>query len=264
MSVFALPGKPTRRQQTTATFVGQEIQVVGRTPRGNGVLNGVLSYSPVGEGFSKDANGKIVLRRIAYKTQKANLKYKSLPRVPVPFAKKKHGWFDFVYMDENVKVTRDNKGGTFVHMRSDYLDQLLEENSLRVPYSAAARLAYLASNEKSMPFSAYKKQYENDAVADVKVKRNDIAVEHGSAAINAYMASNRKMSYALFKEQYEAEARSTVMSKGDLSVNYDAAAMLAYIHSDDRSMSFEDFKAKYEEDAIAQVKAKQKVPQLAK
>ena len=125
---------------------------------------------------------------------------------------------------------------------------------LSIPYDAAAKLAYEASDKK-LSYDEFKSQYEANAVAEVVAKRNDIAVVYDSAAINAYMASNRKMPFALFKEQYFADARSAVMAKQSLSVNYDSAALLEYGKSD-RSMSWEDFKAKYEADAIAQVIAK--------
>ena len=41
---------------------------------------------------------------------------------------------------------------------------------LSIPYDAAAKLAYEKSN-KSMDYPAFKKQYEADAVADVKAKQ---------------------------------------------------------------------------------------------
>ena len=265
ISVLEDSAKPSRRRESTVTFVGdkREIQLSATTPHGNGVISSYLTYSPVGQGFNVDSNGKIVLRRIAFKSEKSTIKYRFFPRVRMPFSKRKGGWADFVYLDENMQVMRDNKGNTVVLMRPDVFEHLLEDASLRIPYHAAARLAFDAS-DKSMSYGDFKAQYEENAVAEIKAKRSDIAVAYDSAAINAFQASNRKMPYALFKKQYEANARSAVMAKGDLSVEYDAAAMLAYTKNSDRTMSFDDFKAKYEADAIAEVKSKQKVLQLAK
>lgn len=125
---------------------------------------------------------------------------------------------------------------------------------LSIPYDAAAKLAYEASDKKQS-FDEFKAAYEAQAVASVIAKRNDISIPYDAAAALAFVQSNRKMPYAAFKAQYEANARSAVMAKNDLSVNYDAAALMEYVASD-RSMSFDDFKAKYEADAIAQVIAK--------
>ena len=34
------------------------------------------------------------------------------------------GWLDFVYLDDYVRVTKGNKGGTFVHVREEVLEEL--------------------------------------------------------------------------------------------------------------------------------------------
>lgn len=140
-SVLNLPGKKSRKQQslvgsrvekagsTMANFVGacQEIQVSALTPRENGVITAVLAYRPTREGFEVDPQGKIVLRRIACDNVKATLKYKRLPTLPIPFFKKKGGWLEFVYLDQDVRVTKGNRGGTFVHMRKEYLDTIMQQ-----------------------------------------------------------------------------------------------------------------------------------------
>lgn len=261
VSALEVADKPSTRKEKAVTFLGGELKtkVATLTPHGNGIINSIMSYKPVGQGHNVDSAGKIVLRRVAFGKNKSNMKYKSLPRLPVPFFKRKSEWLDFLYMDENICITRDNKGVTYVHMREYFLDKALEDGSLAVPYAARARLAYEAT-DKSVPFADFKVECEAKAVNEVKAKRNDIAVEYDAAAINAFMASNRKMSFDLFKEQYKADARAAVAAKQNLSVPYDAAAMLAYTKSD-RSVPFEEFKAKYEEEAIAEVTSKQKVLQ---
>ena len=132
---------------------------------------------------------------------------------------------------------------------------------LSIPYDAAAKMAYEASDKKQ-PFDEFKAAYEAQAVATVIAKRNDISIPYDAAAAMAFMQSNRKMPYAAFKAQYEANARSAVMAKNDLSVNYDSAALMEYVASD-RSMLFDEFKAKYEADAIAQVIAKKQARDTA-
>ena len=144
-SVLSLPGKKSRQQQslvgnriekagtTMANFVGDlaEIQVSALTPRENGIIRAVLSYQPVGDNFSIDkstnGNKKIVLRRIACDNVKATLKYKRLPTVPIPFFKRKGGWLDFIYLDDDVRVTKGNRGGQFVHFRPAYLEKVMKE-----------------------------------------------------------------------------------------------------------------------------------------
>lgn len=103
---------------------------------------------------------------------------------------------------------------------------------LSVPYDAAAKLAY-EKTDQSMAYEDFKKQYEQQAVADVIAKK-----------------APKKTKAAAKKKKVEA---STV----DLAVPYHAAAMLAYEKSD-KSMKYEDFQQKYEADAVADVIAKQK------
>ena len=140
-SVLSLPGKKSRKQQslvgnriekagtTMGNFVGDrsEIQVSALTPHENGVIHAILAYNPVGEGFSVDPGGKIVLRRIACDNVKATFKYKKLPTLPIPFFKRKGGWLDFVYLDNDLRVTKGNRGGQFVHFRPSYLEKVMEE-----------------------------------------------------------------------------------------------------------------------------------------
>ena len=110
-----------------------------------------------------------------------------------------------------------------------------EEVDISVPYDAAAKLAYEAS-DKSMAYDDFKVKYEADAVADViskqapkeeEIKAEDVVVEEDSPS-----------------------------EEVDISVPYDAAAKIAY-EASDKSMAFVDFKEKFVIDAIADVIAKQ-------
>jgi hypothetical protein len=159
---------------------------------------------------------------------------------------------------------------------------------LSIPYDAAARLAYDAS-DKGLPYDEFKAKYEADTVAMVKAKQPkkekpapaasaaaasaaaasveaatageavDLSIPYDAAARLAYEASDKSLSYEDFKPVYEAEAVAQVISKRpvDLSIPYDAAAVLAYTNSD-RSIPYSEFKAQYEADAVAQVVAKKK------
>ena len=93
-----------------------------------------------------------------------------------------------------------------------------------IPYDAAAKLAYQAASDQSMPFETFKKQYEADAVAFVTAKQIqkkqaaavvDVSIPYDAAAKLAYQTSRDKsnMSYETFKKQYEAQAVEMVKSK---------------------------------------------------
>jgi hypothetical protein len=139
--VMSLPGETSRKQQS---LVGNRVEKAGSTlqnynidqrkigvtvftPRENGKIEATLAYNPVPANFSQDPNGKIVLRRIACDNVKATFKYKWLPRITIPFFKKKGGWLDFVYLDKDFMVTKGSRGGTFVHMRKESLDKIMTE-----------------------------------------------------------------------------------------------------------------------------------------
>merc|ERR1712154_114507 len=98
---------------------------VNLTPRGNGKLDAVVKYEPSTDAFSKSIGGKIVLRRISCDIVGAGFKYWKLPRIPLPL-RSKGGYLHFAYMDEDIRVTRGNRGGLFVHMKPDYLKTILE------------------------------------------------------------------------------------------------------------------------------------------
>lgn len=91
---------------------------------GKGQLKAGLKYVPVPDSFSKSIEGKIVLRRIACDIVQASWKYWKLPTIPLPL-KKKGGYLDFLYLDNDIRVTRGNNGGLFVHFRPKYLEKLM-------------------------------------------------------------------------------------------------------------------------------------------
>lgn len=86
-------------------------------------VRSVVAYTPVGEGHTK-VGKSIVLRRIMCDIVGANLKLWRFPRVPVPL-RAKGGYLDFVYLDEDVRVTKGNRGGVFVHFRPDFLEKVM-------------------------------------------------------------------------------------------------------------------------------------------
>jgi len=45
-------------------------------------------------------------------------------RIPLPL-RAKGGWLDFLYLDEDLRITRGNKGGTFIHIRPDKIEDFL-------------------------------------------------------------------------------------------------------------------------------------------
>ena len=143
---------------------------------------------------------------------------------------------------------------------------------LSIPYDAAAKLAYAAS-DKSMDFAAFKVQYEEKAVAEVKAKKPvadkpapsveaktsvvDLSIPYDAAAKLAYEKSDKSMDFSAFQKAYYEEVVAMVASKKavDLSIPYNAAAQLAFMKSDRRT-PFAEFKEQYLAQAVAEVKAK--------
>lgn len=107
---------------------------VAKSKRKN--IEASLDYNPVAEGFSV-VDGKIVVRRIActitgtkfkiwklptFSSKKGKFKYGFLPSVSLPKALKgPTGWLEFVYLDEDIRITKGNRGGLFIHVRSGVL-----------------------------------------------------------------------------------------------------------------------------------------------
>lgn len=95
------------------------------TPRGNGLLKAVVKYNPIAKGFDKK-DGKIVLRRIACDIESASFKYWKFPTLYLPFLKSKGGYLDFLYLDQDIRITKGNRGGLFVHFRPEFLEKVLK------------------------------------------------------------------------------------------------------------------------------------------
>jgi hypothetical protein len=81
-------------------------------------------YYPESTAYSKTSDGKIVLRRIGCDIIGAGFKVWRFPRLPLPL-RKKGGYLDFVYMDKDIRVTKGNFGGLFVHFRPEFLEEQL-------------------------------------------------------------------------------------------------------------------------------------------
>jgi hypothetical protein len=177
-----------------------------------------------------------------------------------------------IILDHAERSTTVSKEQFISQMQQIQKEPESEPVDLSIPYDAAAKLAYEAS-DKSMAYGDFKTKYEADAVAYVIAKRPiDLSVPYDAAAKLAYEASDKSMGYGDFKTKYEADAVAYVIAKKkpnavaevtgkapfDLSVPYDAAAKLAYEGSD-KSMAYGDFKSKFEADAVAYVIAKQRV-----
>lgn len=83
-----------------------------------------VRYTPTSDAFSTSADGKIVVRRIVCQIINAFFKWWKLPGIPFPLPKKK-GFLEVVYLDEDIRVTKGNRGGFFVHFRPGFLNQVM-------------------------------------------------------------------------------------------------------------------------------------------
>jgi hypothetical protein len=167
-----------------------------------------------------------------------------------------------VIMDHQARSTTVSKEQFIQQVeKAAAVEPVVEEVvDISVPYDAAARNAYAASDKK-IPFEEFEVKYLAEAVALVKSKRPvDISVPYDATAKLAYEASDKSMPYDAFKVKYLADAVALVKSKQpvDLSIPYDATAKLAY-EASDKSMAFPAFKTKYLADAVADVKSKRPV-----
>ena len=123
---------------------------------------------------------------------------------------------------------------------------------IRVPYDAAAQLAYdqePSSVQSSTTFHEYKIQYEAKAVAHVMAKKASSKSATPKAAAAAAVVTK--------SEPVEAGASSS--SSYDISIPYDAAAKLAYqaLSAEERSKTdYNVFQQLYTQQAVADVIAK--------
>ena len=96
------------------------------TPHGRGTLRATVAYNPTNEAYDIGADGKtIVLRRISCDITGASFQYRKLPKLPLPL-KKKGGYLDVLYLDDDMRITRGNRGGLFVHFRPDFLNKVTQ------------------------------------------------------------------------------------------------------------------------------------------
>ena len=56
----------------------------------------------------------------------AFIKFWKLPGLPIPVPRTQ-GYLDVIYLDDDLRVTRGNRGGLFVHMRPAYLKKVLSD-----------------------------------------------------------------------------------------------------------------------------------------
>jgi len=91
---------------------------------GQGDLQSTVAYKPVSDNYDM-INGKLVLRRISADIVNASWKFWKLPRVKLPL-RAKDGYLDFLYMDDDMRITRGNRGGLFIHFRPDFLESVLK------------------------------------------------------------------------------------------------------------------------------------------
>mmetsp|Transcript_19594 Transcript_19594/g.24715 ORF Transcript_19594/g.24715 Transcript_19594/m.24715 type:complete len:257 (-) Transcript_19594:322-1092(-) len=119
-------GKKQKSASSLSNFKvkAMEFENIVTTPRGNGCLKAVVKYNPIAKGFDKK-DGKIVLRRISCDIESATFKYWKFPTLSLPFLKKKGGYLDFLYLDDDIRITKGNRGGLFVHFRPEFLEQSL-------------------------------------------------------------------------------------------------------------------------------------------
>ena len=88
-----------------------------------------------------------------------------------------------------------------------------EEADVSIPYDAAAKLAYEAS-DRSLGYDDFKAKYLEDAVALVKSKQPiDVSIPYDATVKLAYDVSDKSMAYDDFKAKYLADAVALVKSK---------------------------------------------------
>lgn len=95
-------------------------------------VDSTVDYTPVQEGASKlKGDGQMVVpRRIMCDIVDAGVKLFALPRWRLKFLERKGGYLDFVYLDEDIRVTKGNRGGLFIHARPLFVDKMLVGDTL--------------------------------------------------------------------------------------------------------------------------------------
>jgi len=120
-------GKREKSKKAFSNFLvsSMEFENLSYTPRKNGVLKATVQYNPMAENFEIGPDGKIVLRRISAEISSVSFKYKNLPKVPLLPKIIRGGHLDFVYLDDDIRITKGNKGGLFVHFRPEFFEKTM-------------------------------------------------------------------------------------------------------------------------------------------
>jgi hypothetical protein len=122
-----LVGKAEKIGSSTADFNVAALEFYGKTKLLKyGLLSSTVSYRPTADNFETGSSNKksIILRRIACDIIGASWKFGRLPRLPIPL-RSKGGYLDFIYLDGDIRVTRGNRGGLFVHGRPSFVQQMM-------------------------------------------------------------------------------------------------------------------------------------------
>lgn len=119
-------GKQEKAGNTQSNFDVKKLQfhTIVSLLRGWLKVVATVQYKPLAENFDVLKKNTIVLRRIACDIIGGYIKLWKLPGLPLPL-RVKGGYLDFVYLDDELRVTRGNRGGLFVHARPDTLQRLL-------------------------------------------------------------------------------------------------------------------------------------------
>jgi len=104
------------------------------------------------------------------------------------------------------------------------------------------------------------KSQQVEAISQADAEPIDISIPYDAAALLAYEATEKSISFEEYKPKYYEETVAFIKSKQpiDISIPYDAAAKLAY-EATDMSISFEEYKPKYYEETVAFIKSKQPI-----
>mmetsp|Transcript_39169 Transcript_39169/g.76456 ORF Transcript_39169/g.76456 Transcript_39169/m.76456 type:complete len:246 (+) Transcript_39169:83-820(+) len=121
--ILSKQGKAPTRALAQANFVTENMKFVNLRKGKRSTLTATVKYNPVGDGFTMSPENNVVIRRIMCDIVDATFKYSFLPRVPLPI-RAKGGHLDFLYLDNDVRITKGNRGGIFVHVRPDILESM--------------------------------------------------------------------------------------------------------------------------------------------
>jgi hypothetical protein len=121
-----LVGTAEKMGSSTADFNVGALEFYGRSKvLKYGLVSSTVRYRPTADNFETGSNKKsIILRRIACDIIGASWKFGRLPRLPLPL-RIKGGYLDFVYLDGDIRVTKGNRGGLFVHGRPDFVASII-------------------------------------------------------------------------------------------------------------------------------------------